>query len=172
MNRIWHFKRFLTPKLAIITVVIWSIRDELQLSSNCDVLMNFSTQIWESSSFLCLCTLLELLALHRNPVRITAKKQENPCVFLSYVVIKETETLWTVATCRSKGISAGTLHMGCSSNYTSFSRVAEMEPKSACFHGFFSSPQETSTFKQIKQLQHKCYYLPDVCILEMTQKDN
>lgn len=128
--------------------------------------MNFSTQIWECSGFLCVSS-TSCPLLHRNPVRITAKKQENPCVVLSCVVTRETNPIWTVQFCCLKRISANTLHTGCSSNYTSFSWIAEWN---LVFMGFVFL--RDPTFKQIKYLHRKCYCFSDMFTLEMTEKDN
>lgn len=110
------------------------------------------------------CQFLKLPVLHGNPVRITAKKQGNPCVVLSCVVTTEKNPIWTTQFCCLKRISANTLHIGCSSNYTSFSWIAEWN---VVFTGFVFLQ-----CKQIKYLHHKCYCFSDVFTLEVTENDD
>lgn len=83
----------------------------------------------------------------------------------SYVVTKEINENH-MAICCSKGISANTLQP------TLPFPELQMESTLACFHGIFFPPSEDPTFKQIKQLHDRCRYLPDVWILDKTQKDN
>lgn len=138
------------------------------LCSNWDVLMNFSAQIWDSSGFLCASFLsyqryTEILQ-ESQPRSKKAHVSSCPVLWLK----KQTQTVWTAAICCSKGFCRHSSH-GRSRSYTSSPWVAEVASNSTASMAYLL---KSPTFKHIEQIFHKRYYLPDVCILEVTWKGN